>query len=57
MALFCFPDELAQPLARSKTNKVWKEGGRDKMCLWEKVCRDYIVLKRSELFFYVGIQI
>lgn len=24
MALFCFPDEPAQPLARSRTNTVWR---------------------------------
>lgn len=29
MALFCFPDEPARPLARSQTNTEWREGGRD----------------------------
>lgn len=27
MALFCFPDEPAQSLARSQTNTVRREGG------------------------------
>lgn len=36
MALFCFPDEPAQPLARSQTNTVRRGGGREVMHLWEK---------------------
>lgn len=36
MALFCFPDESAQPLGRSQTNTVRRGGGREVWCLWEK---------------------
>lgn len=36
MALFCFPDESAQPLARSQTNTVKRVGGEQEvMFVWE----------------------
>lgn len=47
MALFCFPEEPTQPLARSHTNTVWRGGGREVMCLWEKKksCRWCFIVK------------
>lgn len=43
MALFCFPDEPAQPLARSQTNTVGGGGDREVIRLWEKVMQCLIV--------------
>lgn len=53
MALFCFPDEHGQPLARSQTNTVQREDGRRRevMFLWEnkKAFRQCTVKRLTEM--------